>query len=112
MQLYYVAIQFTSTSLSFGSSYCAAHCTPASPNAVVAEGISIPLPERPTTPKIPVALISAIAMKLWSKQKGVRVHALTLGEINKAIVAKTTKDPWKNQSPLEYHEFFNLFNQR
>lgn len=41
---------------------------------------------------ISVVMISAIAMKLLSKEKGMQVHALTLYEINRAREAKTTKD--------------------
>lgn len=109
MQLHDVAIQFSSNSLSFGSSYYATHCSPATPEAVIAEGISIPLPGR-LIPRIPMAMISAVAMKLLSRKKGAQIHSPTLYEINKTIEAKTTKDKWKNQIPLEYHEFSDLFD--
>lgn len=111
MQLQDVAIRFSYNSLTFGSSYCAAHYTQARPRAVVAEGISIPLPDRPT-PRNPVAMISAFDKILLVRKLGVQIHALTLDGINQAIEAKTTDDEWNKQIPLEYHEFLDLFDEK
>lgn len=109
MQLHDVAIRFASNVLTFGSPYCLSNCNVKPAVPVAAEGISIPLPERPTAN---IAMISAIAMKMLSRKKGLEIHALSLFEINKAIEAKTTKDEWKNQIPVEYPDFLDRFDEK
>lgn len=95
MQLHEVAIRFASNSLTFASKHCQSHAALHPATSLVGEGISIPLPQRPVGPKINIALINAVAMKLLSKTA--KPLALTLYEINQGIKAEATTQIGKRQ---------------
>lgn len=109
IRLHGIAIRFISNSLTFGFLYCLSNCSVKSATPVIAEGISISLPKHLT---YNISMISAIVLNLFSCKKGLKIHAHSLYETNKAIEAKTAKDQWKTQIPAEYHDFLNLFDEK
>lgn len=111
MQLPHGAIQFLYNLTLYDSSSYTAHWAMAILKVGESEGISIPLPVRPT-PSLPVTMISAVTMKLLSRKKGVQVDSFTLYEIHQVVEASTTADQWKKQIPLEYHELLDLFEEK
>lgn len=85
-----VAIRFLSNALIIGPKYSLSNCSRHPLTSLVAEGISIPLPEWPKSQKINLSMMSAVSMKILSEKKDAQLHALRLYEINQAILAITT----------------------
>ena len=56
-------------------------------------------------------MIGAAAFLRASKKPGTTTTALTLYEIKNALVEATKKTNWKEKVPVEFHQFFQMFDE-
>lgn len=74
-------ISFAQNTLTFDYAYYHYHCSPTRSTPAIATGISSLLPDRPTPPKVDIAQISLLAIKLVSRKNRLDIRALSLHEI-------------------------------
>jgi predicted aspartyl protease len=110
LQLHYVTVKFQKRTIGFESNYCQQHCQHHSSVWVWGNPMeTIPDPEKL---KLDICAVAASPFIRRIKKEKLKVYAVTLYEINKALGIKDLQEkPLEEVIPKEYHEFLLLFSK-
>jgi predicted aspartyl protease len=105
-----IAIRFASNLVTFGSQYCLAH---SNDRAVTVQGTSEEPPEPLSTNATPIsiAMIGPVPLTRQAKRNRVRVNAISLYEIHKALDEGRNDPEITDIIPPEYHKCLALFSE-
>jgi hypothetical protein len=110
LQLREVTVKFQNHRIGFECNYCQQHCQHHSSVWVWGDHMeTIPDPEKP---KLDICTVAASPFIRRIKKEKLKVYAVTLYEVNKALGIKDLQEkPLEEVIPKEYQEFLPLFSK-
>ena len=95
-------IDWTKNTVTFGSSYCQAHCLPT----------RTPQPTNTIVTPYKIAMISRAAFRLATQQEESQIFLLAMSTIQESIDPAKYPDYPANHVPSKYHDFLSLFTKK
>jgi hypothetical protein len=110
LQIHNVTVKFQSSRIVFEGSYWQQHCQ--YHLSVWVWGYHMETLPDPKEPKLDICTVAASPFMRWIKKEKLKVYAVTLYEVNKALGIKDLQEkPFKEVIQKENHEFLLLFSK-